>query len=149
MVLDSSILIADERGKFALNAFMDDHRNEMFQIAAITVAELWHGVERATPHRRKVLREDYVRQWMDRMRVLPYDIDVAHRHAIVWAELESRGCVIGEYDLLIAATVLHHGHSLATLNAREFQRVFGVRLIDVEPYVRRLRSTVASQPRDG
>jgi tRNA(fMet)-specific endonuclease VapC len=149
MVLDSSILIAHERGKFALERFVADHEHVSFQIAAITVAEIWHGVERATSHTRRTLREDHALQWMNRAQVLPYGIDIARRHAIVWAELETRGCVIGDYDLLIAATVLHHGHSLATLNAREFQRVFGVHLVDIEPYVKQLRSAVASQPRDG
>jgi tRNA(fMet)-specific endonuclease VapC len=148
MVLDTCILIANERGRFALDTFLADHGNERGHIAAITVAELWHGVERATPQARRMVREEHVRRLMERMQVLPYGAEIARRHAIVWAELQSRGCVIGEYDLLIAATVLHHDHRLATLNAREFQRVFGVRLVDVEPYVKQLRSTVASQPKD-
>lgn len=57
MILDSSILIADERGRFALQDFFTAYSSESFYLAAITVSELWHGVERAVPVARQQARE--------------------------------------------------------------------------------------------
>ena len=39
--------------------------------------------------------------------------------------------MIGPYDLLIAATALARGDSLATLNRQEFKRVAGLQLVDL------------------
>ena len=135
MILDSSILIADERGRFALQEFFAAHGSDTYCLAAITVSELWHGVERATPPARKVARGSQVQHWLISFRVLSFDAEVARRHAAIWADLEVRGCVIGSHDMQIAATALFHGHALATLNQGEFLRVPGLRLIDVAPYV--------------
>lgn len=38
--------------------------------------------------------------------------------------------MIGPHDLQIAATALAAGHEVATLNAQEFQRVAGLRVVD-------------------
>lgn len=65
MILDSSILIADERGRFALQDFFAAFSSERFYLAAITVSELWHGVERAVPTARQPARESHLRQhWL-------------------------------------------------------------------------------------
>ena len=119
MILDSSILIADERGRFALQEFIAAHGSDTFCLAAITVSELWLGMERATPPARKVTREGQLRQWLTSLPVLSFDAEVAKRHAALWADLQLRGCVIGSHDLQIAATALVHGHHLATLNQKE------------------------------
>ncbi len=137
MILDSSILIANERGRFALQDFFAAHSGDSFYLAAITVSELWHGVERAVPVTRQQARETHLRQRLTHLNVLAFDAEVAKRHAAVWADLEVRGMLIGAHDMQIAATAVHHAHSLATLNAKEFSRVPGLQLVDVAPYVRR------------
>ena len=136
MILDSSLLIADERGRFALQNFFAAHSSDSFHLAAITVSELWHGVERAIPANRRQAREAHVRQRLAHLNVLEFDADVARRHAAIWAAMEARGSLIGAHDLQIAATALHHGQLLATLNAKEFQRVPGLQLVAVDPYFR-------------
>ncbi|MBI4704379.1 MAG: type II toxin-antitoxin system VapC family toxin [Deltaproteobacteria bacterium] len=40
--------------------------------------------------------------------------------------MQRRGSTIGAHDLLIAATAVAHGLSLATRNVREFRRVPGL-----------------------
>ena len=105
-------------------------------MAAITVSELWHGVERAAPAARRQARETHVRQQLAHLNVLDFDADVAKRHAAIWAAMEARGNLIGAHDLEIAATALFHGQPLATLNTKEFQRVPGLQLIAVDSYLR-------------
>ncbi len=51
------------------------------------------------------------------------DAEVARVHAHLWADLESRGQLIGTHDLWIAATAISIGFQLASANVREFKRV--------------------------
>lgn len=47
IILDADVIIRGERGTFDLKRWVATQANESFEVAAITVAELWHGVERA------------------------------------------------------------------------------------------------------
>jgi tRNA(fMet)-specific endonuclease VapC len=107
---------------------MASQSNEPFEIAAITVAELWHGVERATGiHRAK--RERYIRSFLDLLPILPYTEVTALEHARIWAELESTGAMIGSYDLIVAATAMERSRTVATFNQRHFAHVRGLNVI--------------------
>jgi len=76
---------------------------EQFEIAAITVAELWHGVEPATgPNRIRRLR--YLNGILESLPIIPYTEQTAREHARIWAELEASGKRIGFYDLIVGAT---------------------------------------------
>lgn len=135
VILDSSILIADERGRFDLPGLFRARSGEEFFIAAITASELLHGVERANSADRREKRSRYVEGVLHKLPVIDFELSVARRHARLWAELEVTGSMIGPHDLQIAATALDHGHSLATLNEPEFARVPGLRVEDVAPFV--------------
>ena len=126
LILDSSPLIADERGKFDLPAFMATRR-EPIVLAAITASELLHGVHRAPDTGRRQKRVEWVLSKFD---TIPFALEEARHHARIWAELASRGQIIGGNDLLIAATALSLGFTLATLNCREFARVPGLVLVE-------------------
>ena len=62
IILDADVIIRGERGTFDLAAWAASRPNDLFEVAAITVAELWYGVDRAVePHkskRRKYLEEN-------------------------------------------------------------------------------------------
>lgn len=105
-------------------------------IAAITASELLHGVERASDRLRRARRQQHVEQILDSLFVQAFDLSQARCHARIWADLESRGSMIGAHDLQIAATALALGHEVATLNVREFQRVAGLRVVDATPFWR-------------
>jgi tRNA(fMet)-specific endonuclease VapC len=66
VILDSSVLIAAERGKFDLPAMLRAYEAEVFQIAALTAGELLHGCERANDavrERRVRFVEDVIREF--------------------------------------------------------------------------------------
>lgn len=128
-LLDADIIIRGERGMFDLEAWLESRPDGQSQIAAITVAELWHGVERATRAHR-LGRERYIRDIVESLPVLPYTATTALEQARIWAELESAGKMIGYYDLIVAATALEHGSTVATFNRRHFQIVRGLKLIE-------------------
>ena len=52
IILDTDVIIRGEKGTFDLHGWLTLHATEEIEIAAITVAELWHGVERASAEHR-------------------------------------------------------------------------------------------------
>lgn len=92
------------------------------------MAELWHGVERATAAH-KARRERYLRGVLAALPVIPYTEQTAYEHARIWALLESSGKMIGYYDLVVAATARERADELATFNRKHFEAVPGLTLI--------------------
>src|SRR5690242_2339058 len=122
IILDADIIIRGEKGIFDFQKWVASLPNEQFEIAAITVAELWHGVERATGKHRAT-RERYLRTVLESLPIIPYTEQTAYEHARVWAELEIRGKRIGFYDLIVGATALERGDKVATFNKRHFTQI--------------------------
>ena len=128
IILDADVIISGEKGVFDLSGWAASLPNETFEIAAITIAELWHGVERASrPHKAK--RQQYLEAIVAGLPIIPYTEQTAYEHARIWAELEARGKMIGFYDVIVAATALERGSSLATFNQGHFSQVKGLSLI--------------------
>ncbi len=67
-------------------------------------------------------------RWVAMNRVIPLDTPVAEVASRLHASLKTKGCPVGEADLLIAATALHHGWDLVTNNERHFQRIPDLKL---------------------
>jgi predicted nucleic acid-binding protein len=129
IIIDADVIIKGERGSFDLRTWLARRLDTELQIASITVAELWHGVERASlPHRLR--RERYIRSIIERLAVIPYTESTALQHAQIWATLEASGRMIGPYDLILAATALEHSSAVATFNKRHFESVEGLRIIE-------------------
>lgn len=134
LILDTSVIVADERGRFSLAALFSARAGEKFFISSITASELLHGVERANTAERREKRSSYVEGVLQRFPIIEFELSVARRHARIWAELEVSRKMIGPHDLIIAATALEHGHTLATLNQSEFSHVPQLLLEDVAPF---------------
>lgn len=128
-MVDADVIIRGERGTFDLTGWLAARSSEPVEIAAITIAELWHGVERAdAAHRAK--REKYVRSAVNGMLIVAYTEATALEHARIWAILETTGQRIGDYDMIVAATALERGRSLATFNRRHFSKVPGLEVVE-------------------
>jgi tRNA(fMet)-specific endonuclease VapC len=129
IMLDADVLIRGEKGSFDLKSWLTGQANEQFEVAAITVAELWHGVERATiPHKQRRLQ--YLQAMLAVLPVVPYTEQTAYEHARIWAELEAAGKMAGYYDLIVAATALERGSQVASFNRRHFDPVPGLTVIE-------------------
>ena|SRR5437764_3667409 len=129
IIIDADVIIRGERGTFDIKRWMGTHANDQFEIAAITVAELWHGVERATGLH-KATRQSYLRTVLELLPIIPYAEQTAYHHARIWAELESSGKMIGFYDLIVGATALERGSQVATFNKRHFSQINGLKVIE-------------------
>jgi len=128
LIVDADVIIRGERGLFDLPSWLESQAYNNPAIAAVTVAELWHGVERATAaHRAR--REAYLNMITEGLPVFPYTKVTAMEHARIWAELESSGKMISYYDLIVAATALENQGAVATFNERHFSSVSGLKLV--------------------
>jgi tRNA(fMet)-specific endonuclease VapC len=135
VVLDTSSLIAAERGRFEMAIFLRRAGGRSVGIAAITASELLHGVERSRSAAERSRRARFVEAVLALLPVLPFGLIEARQHAAVWAALVSKGQMIGAHDLLIAATALSAGFEVCTLNSKDFARVPGLVLAPTEPYL--------------
>src|SRR5271166_4311853 len=129
IILDADVVIRGERGTFDLKSWVASRPNDRFEIAAITVAELWHGVERAAGSH-KIKREHYLRTVLAALPIIAYTEQTAYEHARIWAALESSGKMIGSYDLIVGATALERGSDVATFNKRHFAQIRGLKVIE-------------------
>jgi tRNA(fMet)-specific endonuclease VapC len=129
VVLDTSVLVAAERGDLDMPALLARLGPEPVAITAITAAELVYGVEHAGHAARRARRGAFVEGLLAVVPTIPFGLLEARRHAQLWAELTRKGKPIGPHDLAIAATALAHDFALATLNTAEFGRVPGLRLV--------------------
>jgi predicted nucleic acid-binding protein len=129
IILDADVIIRGEKGTFDLKGWLASRPSELFEVAAITVAEVWHGVERATgAHKARRLR--YLQAMLAPLPIIPYTGQTALEHARIWAALEAVGKVIGAYDVIVAATALERGSAVATFNKRHFDCVPGLKVIE-------------------
>ena len=129
IVLDADVIIRGEKGTFDFRKWVASQPSEQFEVAAITVAELWHGVERATGSH-KARREHYLRTVLELLPIVPYTEQTAYEHARIWAELEAAGRMIGFYDLIVGATALERGSMVATFNKRRFAQIRGLGIVE-------------------
>ena len=129
IILDADVVIRGEKGTLDLQAWVASRPNDLFEVAAITVAELWHGVERATG-KHKARRQQYLQTILTSLPIIPYTEQTAYEHARLWAELEASGKAIGYYDLIVAATARERGSAVATFNRRHFAQVKGLTILE-------------------
>ena len=129
IILDADVIIRGEKGTFDLRGWLGSRPDDLFEVAAITVADLWHGVERASAAH-KTRRQQYLQAVLAPLPVLHYTEQTAYEHARIWAELETAGKMIGAYDLIVAATALERGSEVATFNKRHFEVVGGLKVIE-------------------
>jgi predicted nucleic acid-binding protein len=128
-LIDSSVLIAAERGSLDLGALEREYAHVDFAIAAITASELLHGVHRAKGRTRRVRREAFVEAILASLPVLAFDDLAARVHARLWARLASKGRSIGAHDLLIAATAIARGLDVVTRDERSIPRIPELKVI--------------------
>ncbi|MFP4439682.1 MAG: type II toxin-antitoxin system VapC family toxin [Chloroflexaceae bacterium] len=60
--------------------------------------------------------------------ILPLTNPIIVRAATIYADLHQRGVLIGDADILIAATALEHGLIMVTNNENHFNRIAGIQL---------------------
>lgn len=128
IVFDATVLIDFERGRIDLAQRISGREREAFFLSVISASELLHGVFRAATVEARSKRAAFVESVLSGFPLLTIDLATARIHAQLWADLASRGKIIGAHDLWIGATCIAHGHVLATANLRDFERIPGLQV---------------------
>lgn len=128
VLVDSSVIIAAERGQIILEDALGYREDVELAISTVTASELLHGVHRASTGLRKKRRTAFVEHVLSQWTMLPFDLEAARIHARIWADLLAAGTVLSAHDLVIAATALSVDGVVATRAKRSFPRVLGLQV---------------------
>lgn len=97
--------------------------SERLYLSAITIGELQRGMARLPESQRKRELAEWIQEDLSvrfQHRILAIDLNVMLTWGDLWARLEAVGRTLPAMDSLIAATALHHRHTLVTRNERDF-----------------------------
>jgi tRNA(fMet)-specific endonuclease VapC len=124
VLIDTDVLVERERDRQIDAAIGSEER----AISVISVSELLHGSRRSGRDRARRLA--VVEQVLAEFEAIPITEGVARLHAEVWADLASRGDLVGAHDLWIGATALFFGWGVVTHDGLDFGRIPGLRVIE-------------------
>lgn len=127
-LIDSSVLIAVERGQLELDELGARLAQQDVALSAVTASELLHGIYRARTPAQRHQRQAFVEGLLAQLPVIPFDLTVARVHASLWAGLAMRGIGVGERDLMIGATAIAKGHQIVTRDDRSFPKIPGLKV---------------------
>jgi predicted nucleic acid-binding protein len=97
-------------------------------LSVITVTELAHGIERADNAERRSNRERFLTE-LEQISVEPVTVPIAIRAGRMDGALQANGVRVALGDLLIGATALELGYSVATHNVRHFESIPGLEVL--------------------
>jgi len=100
-------------------------REEQFT-SAVVIGELYKGAYRCQNRERHL--ENIEKRVLPAVTVLPYDIAIAKVFGSIRADLETKGKILPDADIQIAATAIYHSLELVTGNLRHFDRIPGLKL---------------------
>jgi predicted nucleic acid-binding protein len=127
-LIDSSVIIDAQRGRLDLPDVAARFPDHALAIAAIAASELLLGLHLLRDGGKKTRAEAFVEAVLADLPIVPFDLLCARAHARLSAELRRKGAMVGAHDLLIAATAIARGFSVATSDQRSFPRIPGLKV---------------------
>jgi tRNA(fMet)-specific endonuclease VapC len=127
-LVDTDWVIDHFHGVDSVTRKLDELRPAGLAISIVSLAELYEGIHysRDPARGREVLA-----RFLTGVTVLPLDEEVCDRFGLERGRLRQRRVTVGDFDLLIAATCLHHNLTLCSNNRRHFEMVEGLEIISV------------------
>ena len=121
VILDTDILSAIMRRQSAViptaRAYLREYHQ--FHFSIITQYEILRGLKAKDATRQTATFENFC----SRNIILPLSEETISKAAEIYADLYKRGELIGDADILIAASAMVHGLGIVTNNERHFQRI--------------------------
>jgi predicted nucleic acid-binding protein len=135
LILDSSILVAAERGGDSVRAILKRVQATQGEtesgLSVVTIVELTHGIYRAKSDTDRERRRAFTEELFRDMTVHPVTLEIAQLAGRIEGEQAAGGVSIAFEDLLIGTTALHLGYAVATLNVRHFRLIPGLSVIQL------------------
>jgi predicted nucleic acid-binding protein len=124
-LVDSDWVADYLKGRDAAVSLLQSLAPEGLAISILTYGEIYEGILYGEDRAR---HEAGFRNFLRGADTLPLNQGIMRRFADLRGSLRQQGQLIGDMDLLIAATALHHGLALVTRNRRHFERITALAL---------------------
>ncbi|PYV31429.1 MAG: hypothetical protein DMG22_16840 [Acidobacteria bacterium] len=135
IVLDSSVIIAAERQGRSVRQILEQIEAVQGEIeiglSVVTIAELVHGAYRTKTPAQRQRRLEFIERLSSDVPTHPVTLDIARLAGRIEGQQEAIGIRLAFEDLLNGATALYLGYEVATLNARDFQKIPGLSLVQL------------------
>jgi tRNA(fMet)-specific endonuclease VapC len=127
IILDTSTLVtAERRGHKVRDIFAQlraVHGEAETGLAAVTLVELAHGIERAKLDVQRLRRQAFLDDLIADMTIHPLTAEIARLAGKISGQEAERGVTLPFEDLLIGAPALHLGFEVITENIRHFEMI--------------------------
>lgn len=118
------IYILNKQPKKVLDRF-EQFNTGQIAVSTISVAELNFGARKSS---RKQENLERLELFLFPFEILVFDSLAAGHYGNIRQDLESRGCIIGQLDMMIAAQAIANNLTLITNNQKEFLRIQNLKL---------------------
>jgi len=133
LILDTSVLITAERLRLtpaqAVSSVQAITGEIAIGLSALSVAELGHGIYRASSEERRNRRRAFVEEVKATLPIYSMTVQTAEIVARVDGEQAAKGQKLPLSDLIIGACALELGYAIGTHNFRDFERIPGLTVI--------------------
>jgi tRNA(fMet)-specific endonuclease VapC len=119
-ILDADWVIDALAGKRRADTILNQFAPDGITISWITVGEVYEGAFKSP---NPGLHLTTFRQFLSPFRILGVNDPIMERFAQLRSALRSRGELIPDFDILLAATALHYDLTVLTFNLRHFTRI--------------------------
>jgi tRNA(fMet)-specific endonuclease VapC len=114
-------------GKLPAVDLLESLKDDGLAISLMTFGEIYDGVYYG---RDSAAAEQHFVALLGRIAVIDLNQEIMKRFARIRGRLRTTGQVIGDTDILIAATAIVHGLTLVTRNRRHYERIPGLTLYE-------------------
>jgi tRNA(fMet)-specific endonuclease VapC len=124
-LIDTDWLIDARVGRPAAVRAIDESSDEALAVSIVSCGELYEGAFEFPDPKAELLR---IRTFLEPFAVVPLTDPIMEIFGRTRSELRRTGQLIPDFDLLIAATAVHHDLNLLTRNLRHFARIPDLRI---------------------
>jgi len=126
--LDTNIIIYFIKGSFpALLKHLKKVPEASIVLPSVVLAEIEYGARKSNDYDKTI--KTY-KAFTSFFQTAPFEWSASETYGKIRADLESKGCMIGANDCMIAAIVLANDGVLVTHNTKEFERIEGLNVED-------------------
>lgn len=126
-LLDTNVLSELRRPKpeRAVVAFVSGQPIKQLYVSIVTLAEIRFGIELVKDPSRRFALNEWLAQTVRPMfhgRVLPITEDIMLKWRLLVEDGRKSGHTFSQPDLIIAATAIHHGHTVVTRDPSDYEK---------------------------
>jgi len=119
-LVDSDWVVDYLAGKQQAMAFLSSLAKEGIAVSIITLGEIYEGIYYGRDPQKS---EEGFRKFLRGVAVIPLNRTIMQRFGYIRGDLRRRGQLIGDPDILIAATAIYHDLTLLTRNKKHYERI--------------------------